>query len=72
MNRNRSIDISSPDACVTVFLVYTHVQDLFEFCINPRMADRLFRILVLKPLRMESLYKLKVNTLSGPVKDSVL
>ena len=55
-----------------MFLVYTHVQDLFEFCINPRMADRLFRILVLKPLRMESLYKLKVNTLSGPVKDSVL
>ena len=41
------------------------VLDLFQLCINDRLNERLFRLLVLKPLRMESLYELPVVSLSG-------
>lgn len=41
------------------------VQELFEKAIQNVCADRLFRLLVLKPLQMESLEKLQVKHLSG-------
>lgn len=41
------------------------VQELFEKCIQSVCADRLFRLLVLKPLNMEALEKLYVKNLSG-------
>ena len=43
------------------------VLDLFQLCINDRLNERLFRLLVLKPLRMESLYELPVVSLSGGI-----
>jgi len=41
------------------------VQELFEKAIQNVCADRLFRLLVLKPLQMETLEKLYVKNLSG-------
>ena len=41
------------------------VQELFEKAIQNVCADRLFRLLVLKPMAMESLEKLQVKHLSG-------
>jgi len=41
------------------------VQELFEKAIQSVCVDRLFRLLVLKPLQMESLEKLYVKNLSG-------
>merc|ERR1719231_1350632 len=41
------------------------VSELFEKAIQNVCADRLFRLLVLKPLQMESLEKLQVKHLSG-------
>jgi len=41
------------------------VQELFERAIQNVCADRLFRLLVLKPLQMETLEKLQVKHLSG-------
>mmetsp|Transcript_49237 Transcript_49237/g.110741 ORF Transcript_49237/g.110741 Transcript_49237/m.110741 type:complete len:669 (-) Transcript_49237:718-2724(-) len=41
------------------------VQELFEKAIQSVCVDRLFRLLVLKPLAMESLEKLYVKNLSG-------
>jgi len=41
------------------------VQELFEKCIQNVCADRLFRLLVLRPLQMESLEQLYVKNLSG-------
>ena len=41
------------------------VQELLELKVNRVMADRMFRLLVLKPLDMESLEKLPVKSLSG-------
>ena len=41
------------------------VQELFERAIQSVCVDRLFRLLVLKPLQMESLEKLNVKSLSG-------
>ena len=41
------------------------VQDLFEKAIQQVCADRLFRLLVLRPLRVEELEKLQVKHLSG-------
>ena len=41
------------------------VQELFEKAIQNVCADRLFRLLVLKPMQMEALEKLQVKHLSG-------
>jgi len=41
------------------------VSELFERCIQQVCADRLFRLLVLKPLNMEALEGLQVKHLSG-------
>ena len=41
------------------------VQALFEKYINRACADRMFRLLVLKPLNMESIEQLEVKYLSG-------